>query len=335
MVWSRSSNVGDDLFWTGHPLAQANLYAFGRLAWDPRRDPRRGPGRVDRADLPPSATAEPELVRRTLHEIMDDSWRTYERYTAPLGVGFMVNPGDHYGPDVDGYEYTRWGTYHFADRDGVGVDRTPCVGHRLRRPVPAVLGRGVRVAAELPRRAAALLPPRAVRARPAQRVDGHPAHLRHPLRRCRGGGGDAAAVAGPGRAGRPGRVRAGGRAPRRAGALRHEWRDQINAYFHRKSGVPDERGRTIYSHDGEAPAIGSRLSRGVSGKPGTFRERPGNCSPPAGGAHARRYRSERRWPPRCSCGKRFPELLTIECSRLKLAWSREPRSRSGEGQSST
>ncbi len=35
------SNVGDDPFWTGHPLAQANLYAFGRLAWDPRLDPAR------------------------------------------------------------------------------------------------------------------------------------------------------------------------------------------------------------------------------------------------------------------------------------------------------
>ena len=33
------SNVGDDRFWTGHPLAQANLYAFGRLAWDPAADP--------------------------------------------------------------------------------------------------------------------------------------------------------------------------------------------------------------------------------------------------------------------------------------------------------
>ena len=29
------SNVGDDPFWTGHPFAQANLYAFGRLAWNP------------------------------------------------------------------------------------------------------------------------------------------------------------------------------------------------------------------------------------------------------------------------------------------------------------
>jgi alpha-glucuronidase len=34
-----------------------------------------------------------------------------------------VQPGHHYGPSVDGYEYSPWGTYHFADRDGVGVDR--------------------------------------------------------------------------------------------------------------------------------------------------------------------------------------------------------------------
>ncbi|MFD6563717.1 alpha-glucuronidase [Micromonospora profundi] len=122
------ANTGDDPFWTGHPLAQANLYAFGRLAWDPRLDPRAVLDEWMTLTFPPSATADPELVRRTLHEIMDDSWRTYERYTAPLGVGFMVHPGDHYGPDVDGYEYSRWGTYHFADRYGVGVDRSRASG---------------------------------------------------------------------------------------------------------------------------------------------------------------------------------------------------------------
>ncbi|MEH1029150.1 alpha-glucuronidase [Micromonospora profundi] len=122
------ANTGDDPFWTGHPLAQANLYTFGRLAWDPRLDPRAVLDEWMTLTFPPSATADPELVRRTLHEIMDDSWRTYERYTAPLGVGFMVHPGDHYGPDVDGYEYSRWGTYHFADRDGVGVDRSRASG---------------------------------------------------------------------------------------------------------------------------------------------------------------------------------------------------------------
>ncbi len=76
----------------------------------------------------PLVTGDPAPLRRTLHAMMDGSWRTYERYTAPLGVGFMVRPGHHYGPDVDGYEYTPWGTYHFADRDGIGVDRTRATG---------------------------------------------------------------------------------------------------------------------------------------------------------------------------------------------------------------
>ncbi len=115
------SNVGDDRYWTGHPLAQANLYAFGRLAWNPALDP------ATILDEWTDLTFGPDL-REPLHDILDNSWRTYESYTAPLGVGFMVRPGHHYGPDVDGYEYTPWGTYHFADRDGVGVDRTVATG---------------------------------------------------------------------------------------------------------------------------------------------------------------------------------------------------------------
>ncbi|WP_428962341.1 alpha-glucuronidase [Micromonospora fluostatini] len=122
------ANVGDDPYWCGHPLAQANLYAFGRLAWDPELDPAAVLDEWIDLTFPPTATEDPALVRETVHAIMDDSWRTYERYTAPLGVGFMVNPGNHYGPQVDGYEYSQWGTYHFADRDGVGVDRTRATG---------------------------------------------------------------------------------------------------------------------------------------------------------------------------------------------------------------
>lgn len=52
------------------------------------------------------------------------SWRIYEKYNAPLGIGWMVTPHYHYGPDIDGYEYDRWGTYHRADLHGIGVDRT-------------------------------------------------------------------------------------------------------------------------------------------------------------------------------------------------------------------
>jgi alpha-glucuronidase len=117
------SNVGDDLNWTGHKLAQSNLYAFGRLAWDPSADP------VSLLHEWAAATfAMDDRTRSELVTILAGSWQTYERYTAPLGVGFMVTPGTHYGPSVNGYEYSGAGTYHFADRYGVGVDRTVKTG---------------------------------------------------------------------------------------------------------------------------------------------------------------------------------------------------------------
>ena len=48
----------------------------------------------------------------------------YEKYTANLGLGWMVRPGLHYGPSPYGYEFDLWGTYNRADRNRVGVDRT-------------------------------------------------------------------------------------------------------------------------------------------------------------------------------------------------------------------
>lgn len=113
------SNIGNDFNWTGHDLAQSNLYGFGRLAWSP--------------ELSSDEIAE-EWIRLTftnnieaaaaVREMLMDSWRIYESYTSPLGIGWMVNPNHHYGPNVDGYEYSMWGTYHYADCSGLGVDRT-------------------------------------------------------------------------------------------------------------------------------------------------------------------------------------------------------------------
>ncbi|MCX7711782.1 MAG: alpha-glucuronidase [Clostridia bacterium] len=113
------SNIGDDANWTGFQLAQSNLYGFGRLAWDP--------------DLSSQAITE-EWVRMTysndrlvvdiISKMLLDSWRIYENYTSPLGIGWMVNPNHHFGPSVDGYEYQKWGTYHRADFAAIGVDRT-------------------------------------------------------------------------------------------------------------------------------------------------------------------------------------------------------------------
>ncbi len=129
------SNVGDDVFWTGHPFSQANLYAWGRLTWDPTADPIEI---LDEwAGLTFPASSSDKAVKDVLHSILDESWETYEKYTAPLGVCFMVYPHSHYGPSPDGYEYTPWGTYHFADRDGIGVDRTRATGTGYTGQYPA------------------------------------------------------------------------------------------------------------------------------------------------------------------------------------------------------
>lgn len=68
------------------------------------------------------------VVSGVISRILLESWEIYESYTAPLGVGWMINPEHHYGPNVDGYEYSQWGTYHYADHRGIGVDRTVKTG---------------------------------------------------------------------------------------------------------------------------------------------------------------------------------------------------------------
>lgn len=112
-------NTGDDENWTGNDLAAANLYGFGRLAMDGSLTAEEIAGEWSALSLSRSAD-----VTETVVPMLCGSWATYEKYNAPLGIGWMVSPHTHYGPDVDGYEYDRWGTYHRADLHGIGVDRT-------------------------------------------------------------------------------------------------------------------------------------------------------------------------------------------------------------------
>lgn len=112
-------NTGDDENWTGNDLAAANLYGFGRLAMDTSLSPEKIAEEWSRLSL-----SRDEAVTQVVVPMLCGSWATYEKYNAPLGIGWMVTPHYHYGPDIDGYEYDRWGTYHRADLHGIGVDRT-------------------------------------------------------------------------------------------------------------------------------------------------------------------------------------------------------------------
>ena len=116
-------SVGMDANWTGNKLAQANLYGYGRLVWD-------------------NSLSSEEIAREWVNltfeltedqaskivDILTTSRGVYEDYTCPLAVGFMCRPNVHYGADIDGYEYDRWGTYHYADRNGVGRERSVARG---------------------------------------------------------------------------------------------------------------------------------------------------------------------------------------------------------------
>ena len=112
-------NTGDDTNWTGSDLAAANFYGFGRLAFSTKLSAEEIAEEWVRMTISNEDSVVSAIVEMLMH-----SRDTYEKYTSPLGIGWMVTPHIHYGPDVDGYEYSRWGTYHRADHLGIGVDRT-------------------------------------------------------------------------------------------------------------------------------------------------------------------------------------------------------------------
>ncbi len=112
-------NTGNDFNWTGNDLAAANLYGFGRLAYNTELSSEE----IAREWVALTFDMDKESEDK-LTDMLLKSREIYEKYTSPLGIGWMVTPHVHYGPSVDGYEYSRWGTYHRADHKGIGVDRS-------------------------------------------------------------------------------------------------------------------------------------------------------------------------------------------------------------------
>jgi alpha-glucuronidase len=117
-------NVGRDANWLGHPMGMANLYGFGRLAWNPD---------LSAASIADEWTrltfgTEPKTVQ-TITNMLMTSWRVYESYTGPLGAQTLTDIlGSHFGPNVEASEKNGWGQWHRADGKGIGMDRTVATG---------------------------------------------------------------------------------------------------------------------------------------------------------------------------------------------------------------
>jgi len=118
------ANVGLDSNWLGSPLAMANLYGFGRLAWNPDLTAETIIDEWTRLTF-----GSDPLVVQTVNNLQLDSWPVYESYTGPLGAGTLTNIiGNHYDPGPESSEENGWGQWHRADHQGIGMDRTMVTG---------------------------------------------------------------------------------------------------------------------------------------------------------------------------------------------------------------
>jgi len=233
-------NTGNDANWTGNVLAAANLYGFGRLAYDNSLSAAE----IAKEWIRQTLSNEDEVVEIIL-SILLPSREVYERYTSPLGIGWMVTPHVHYGCSVDGYEYSRWGTYHRADHLGIGVDRSDTgTGYARQYNEPnASMYNDITTCPEELLLFFHHVPYKHVLSKGKTLIqhiyDTHFQGVEEVEKMI------ACWKSLEGRV--PAEVYANvserfGRQLTNA----KDWRDQVNSYFYRKSGIPDEKGRIIY-----------------------------------------------------------------------------------------
>jgi len=117
-------NVGMDDNWLGHPLGMANLYGYGRLAWNPNLSSKK----IAKEWITLTFGSNPAVINR-LSTMLLSSWETYEKYTGPLGAQTLTDIlGSHFGPGVEASERNGWGQWHRADEKSIGMDRTVATG---------------------------------------------------------------------------------------------------------------------------------------------------------------------------------------------------------------
>ena len=109
------TNIGDDINWCGHPFAQANWYAFGRLAWKHSLSSEQiGEEWLRQTFLPVAVQPYNDSVneispkeRQQLHsqlfllnsQLLQESREAVVDYMMPLGLHHIFAWGHHYGPE--------------------------------------------------------------------------------------------------------------------------------------------------------------------------------------------------------------------------------------------
>jgi alpha-glucuronidase len=131
------ANIGNDINWCGHPFAQANWYALGRLAWDHSLSSEQ----IAEEWIRMTFTNDNRFVQPVL-KLMLGSRETLVNYMNPLGLHHIMGTGHHYGPApwVNDQRRPEWNPvyYHKADSFGIGFDRTSSGSNALAQYHPEV-----------------------------------------------------------------------------------------------------------------------------------------------------------------------------------------------------
>ncbi|KAJ5104456.1 Glycoside hydrolase superfamily [Penicillium alfredii] len=113
-------NVGTNTTWLGSHLAMSNLYAYGRLAWNPTDDPED----MLRDWIRLTFDLDRNLLD-TITRMSMDSRPAYENYSGNLGIQTLTDIlYTHYGPNPASQDNNGWGQWTRADRTTIGMDRT-------------------------------------------------------------------------------------------------------------------------------------------------------------------------------------------------------------------
>jgi alpha-glucuronidase len=117
------ANIGSDINWCGHPFAQANWYALGRLAWDYELTSEQ----IAAEWLKMTFSNNSAFIKGAL-PIMLQSRDILVQYSNPIGLHHIMGTGNHYGPApwVNNLNRPEWNPvyYHKADSTGIGFNRT-------------------------------------------------------------------------------------------------------------------------------------------------------------------------------------------------------------------
>ena len=123
------ANIGLDKNWCGHHFAQANWYAFGRLAWNPYLKSEKIAEEWLRSTFGSNHNYHLSTIHSKLLSMMLRSREACVDYMMPLGLHHIFAFDHHYGPEPDGFIASyplEWCPvyYHKADKEGVGFNRS-------------------------------------------------------------------------------------------------------------------------------------------------------------------------------------------------------------------